>query len=77
MYPILLGFCILKNLDSEYAVQAVFGSHCPSPLDMARYKAAIQKIAFFEEQLVEWQEYWNIALLKERKNTKLCFKESG
>ena len=44
---------------------------------MARYKAAIQKIAFFEEQLVEWQEYWNIALLKEEKNTKLCFKESG
>ena len=39
---------------------------------MARYKAAIQKIAFFEEQLVEWQEYWNIALLiKEKYQTLL------
>ena len=41
-------------------------------VDMARYKAAIQKIAFFEEQLVEWQEYWNIALLiKEKYQTLL------
>ena len=30
--------------------------------DTARYKAAIQKINFFAEQLMKWQAFWNIAL---------------
>ena len=55
-----------------HLAQLVFIYCLSVSLDMARYKAAIQKIAFFEEQLVEWQEYWNIALLiKEKYQTLL------